>query len=85
MDIFLKCASKAVSLLTVTCWSRQQKPHESGCLSVCLGMQNRALGAGFWWKDWSEFPYEQGGSSLELRGLQGGTVLRDRNAKMEGS
>lgn len=31
------------------------------------------------------FPYEQGGSSDGLRGLQGGTVLRERKAKMEGS
>lgn len=33
----------------------------------------------------NEFPYEQGGSSDGVRGLQGGTVLRDRKAKMEGS
>lgn len=31
------------------------------------------------------FPYEQGGSSDGLRGLQGGAVLRERKAKMEGS
>lgn len=33
----------------------------------------------------AEFPYEQGGSSDGVRGLQGGTVLRERKAKMEGS
>lgn len=32
-----------------------------------------------------EFPYEQGGSSDGVRGLQGGTVLKERKAKMEGS
>lgn len=29
--------------------------------------------------------YEQGGSSDRVRGLQGGTVLKERKAKMEGS
>lgn len=29
--------------------------------------------------------YEQGGSSDGVRGLQGGTVLKERKAKMEGS
>lgn len=29
--------------------------------------------------------YEQGGSSDGVRGLHGGTVLRERKAKMEGS
>lgn len=48
---------------------------------------NAEQGAGCWIMaaGLSGFPYEQGGSSPELRGLQGGTVLRDRNAKMEGS
>lgn len=32
-----------------------------------------------------EFPYEQGGSSDGVMGLQGGAVLKERKAKMEGS
>lgn len=43
--------------------------------------------AGCWIIRWqlSELPYEQGGSSVAFKGLQGGTVLRERNAKMDGS
>lgn len=31
------------------------------------------------------FPYEHGGSSDGVMGLQGGTVLKERKAKIEGS
>lgn len=50
--------------------------------SSCLGMKREGWGG---LSGGRMFLYEQGGSSDGLRGLQGGTVLRERKAKMEGS
>lgn len=53
-----------------------QKPHKSGHLGMKEGEAYLPV---------DESLYEQGGSSHGVRGLQGGTVLKERKAKMEGS
>lgn len=60
-------------------WSKRGRRHKKQQLS---GNEERGLGG---LSGGRMFLYEQGGSSDGLRGLQGGTVLRERKAKMEGS